>query len=564
MKAMTENAHNVKLCFVLIAYLLVFVQSTVDKSCDVVIVGGTTAAFAAAVSSAAEGVQTCLIEPTDWVGGQLTASGVSAIDFAWETRKVGNKTFPVYKYARMPENITPSFTEILKLTNNTGRCWVSTNCYLPQTMLENALHPLEAKYSKTLRVFRNSVIKRAKYDKKAGIIQSIDVIQRTIKQGVACKGYDILLHSDLPDWYSELNTQRYSKQVTRFVAPLFIDATEWGELMAVSNADYLQGIAEQFDGDVSGKGNPGDDTCGQSTVFGFAEIYNAEKNKEPANPYPVPYPNHYKEVMEHTWELIWTYRRLYSRGTEKPQVGDITLQNYSGNDFPYGYILTSRQETQKTVVDDAWMGGINMTTLKEAEYLAYGWHYWFKQNSTISDYMTLKKDVFGTCHGLVKVPYLRDTRRSIGIDDFVIRIADLSGDFTKSLTGFVYPDRVAIGNYPCDIHSLRHCEYKDYMKNEYQTLPFFIPFRAMTNRVYGNLLVTGKTMAQSFMSNAAVRLHPIEYSSGTATGVAAAYMIKNKLSTTRQAYEQISTIQTIIAKYTPIRWLIEGKYYPEK
>ena len=71
-----------------------------NVACDVVIVGGTTAAFAAAIASAAEGVETCLIEPTDWVGGQLTASAVvtpslqflfdsfsvqPAIDFAWHT-----------------------------------------------------------------------------------------------------------------------------------------------------------------------------------------------------------------------------------------------------------------------------------------------------------------------------------------------------------------------------------------------------------------------------------------------------------------------------------------------
>jgi NADPH-dependent 2,4-dienoyl-CoA reductase/sulfur reductase-like enzyme len=52
-----------------------------EAPCQVVIAGGTTAAFAAAISSAAEGVQTCLLEPTDWVGGQLTASGVPAVDF---------------------------------------------------------------------------------------------------------------------------------------------------------------------------------------------------------------------------------------------------------------------------------------------------------------------------------------------------------------------------------------------------------------------------------------------------------------------------------------------------
>jgi hypothetical protein len=551
------------LSVLLTVFTLVAAHVVVDD-CSVVIAGGTTAAFAAAIASAEQGVKTCLIEPTDWIGGQLTASGVPAIDFAWETRKVGNQTFPVYKYARMHENLPPLFNQILNQTSNTGRCWVSIQCFLPSVMLEKALHPLENKYNTTLKVFRNAVVKRAKADRNAGIIYSMDVIQRTPKSGVQCKGYDRLLHEDLHDWYSESDSDRFSKTVLTFKAPLFVDATEWGELMAVSGADYLQGIAEKFDGDVSGEGEPGDDECGQSTVFGFAEQYHASPVKEPDNPYPVEHPDHYT-LQKLSWDKVWTYRRLYNeKGTDKAQVGDVTLQNYSGNDFPFGYLFLSRQETNKTVQQDQWMGGINIDTLKSAEYLAYGWHYWFKKNSTIADLITMRKQVFGTCHGLVKVPYIRDTRRSIGIDNFVVKVTELSGDFTKSPVGLIYPDRVAIGNYPCDIHSLKGCKYKDYMKNiEYQTLPFFIPFRAMTNRVYGNLMVSGKTMAQSFMSNAAIRLHPIEFSSGTATGVSAAYMIKNKLRTTRQAYEQISTIQKEIQKYTPISWLIEGKQYPQ-
>jgi hypothetical protein len=58
-------------------------KEEVFRDFDVVIAGGTTAAFAAAVASAESGAKTCLIEPTDWVGGQITSSGVPAIDEAW-------------------------------------------------------------------------------------------------------------------------------------------------------------------------------------------------------------------------------------------------------------------------------------------------------------------------------------------------------------------------------------------------------------------------------------------------------------------------------------------------
>src|ERR1700722_1524013 len=51
--------------------------------CDVVIVGGSTAAIAAGIAAAkAEpGLHVVLLEPTDWIGGQLTSSAVCAVDW---------------------------------------------------------------------------------------------------------------------------------------------------------------------------------------------------------------------------------------------------------------------------------------------------------------------------------------------------------------------------------------------------------------------------------------------------------------------------------------------------
>ena len=70
--------------------------------CDVLVVGGSTAAFAAAITAAEAdpGLSVCLTEPTDWVGGQLSASGVSAIDFG--------------AHNSMPENQPRSFRQMLQ------------------------------------------------------------------------------------------------------------------------------------------------------------------------------------------------------------------------------------------------------------------------------------------------------------------------------------------------------------------------------------------------------------------------------------------------------------------
>lgn len=48
--------------------------------CDVLVIGGGTGGTAAAIQSARLGEKTCLVEETDWLGGMITAAGVSSLD----------------------------------------------------------------------------------------------------------------------------------------------------------------------------------------------------------------------------------------------------------------------------------------------------------------------------------------------------------------------------------------------------------------------------------------------------------------------------------------------------
>jgi prophage DNA circulation protein len=89
----------------------------------------------------------------------------------------------------------------------------------------------------------------------------------------------------------------------------------------------------------------------------------------------------------------------------------------------------------------------------------------------------------------------------------------------------------------------------------HDTLPFSIPFRALTHRDLSNLLVAGKTMAQSFLANSATRLHPIEWSSGTACGIAAAEMARTGRTST-QLLADVAALQALVKEKTPIDWTL--------
>ncbi|WP_165068658.1 FAD-dependent oxidoreductase [Paludisphaera rhizosphaerae] len=545
---------------------------TVYADFDVVIAGGTTAAFAAAVAAAESGARTCLIEPTDWVGGQITSSAVPAIDEAWHTikdKKTG-ESYKVFSIARDRVNMTPNFRAMLDATGNPGQGWVSNYCFEPKNFLDQHLLPLEKKLveSGKLVVFRDTVIK--KVDAAGDRITAITAIRRTPRPGVAAGGYDLLPSKDLADWYSPEPSSRFDKEVIRFEAPagrpvVFLDATEWGEVLVLADAPYLQGV-ETEDG-----GRVGDDRCGQSTVYDFVQRFAAEGADEPAGPEGVTgfgYDEFHGKAE--AWNKIWTYRRIKSaKGGGPAAVGDLCLQNWGyspklqagGNDYPFGYLFISKTDAEAQKAD--WKGGVDLAVMAEAERRALGWHHWFKQHAPEGidpRQILLDGSVLGTSHGLAKLPYIRDTRRSIGVDGYVLKGSDLTGSVAKK-TGRRFFDRVALGAYPMDVHPMSTCKMPAYITSAHDTLPFYIPFRALTNEKYGNLLVAGKTMAQSFLANAATRLHPIEWSTGTAAGVAAADMAKNRL-TTRDELERIESLQALVRQKTPTEWTIDGKLYP--
>ncbi|KAJ4462999.1 putative FAD-dependent oxidoreductase [Paratrimastix pyriformis] len=546
--------------------------STAITDCSLVIAGGTTAALAAAISAAKFNTSVCLLEPTDWVGGQMTASGVSAIDFAWHT--LTNPTtkfvYPVYKYARQRENLTPLFTELVSAVGDPGRCWVSTNCYSPGLLLDK-VRPLLAGLP-TLRVFYNTVPKRVTVRQSPGAgdqtvtLTSLTAIQRTPTQG---DGYDRTLSEDLADWYSERPSARFDKRLLAFqpAAPgqdiLFMDATEWGELLVLSGAPYLQGVAERYDGDISGLG--GNETCGQSATYGFSERLNADPQPEPPNPRPRDFGSFFN-FQGYTWDKIFTYRRLVGGGTN-PTTGDLTLQNWSGgNDNAFAYLFLDKQTAAAQAASD-WRGGVSVDALATGEALAYGWHYYYKAHADPGDRLTLDRATWGTATGLVKVPYIRDTRRSVGLGGFVMRVADISGwpDPAGNMTGLAYPDRVALGCYDVDTHpSPKGCPMPGHIGQYYPILPFFVPLRALTNARVGNLLVAGKTMAQSFLTNSATRLHPTEWSTGAAAGAVASFMLQAGVHTTGDLWaDHLAQAQMWAAKATPARWTIEGRLYPQ-
>lgn len=135
------------------------------------------------------------------IRGQLTASAVSAIDFAWHVVKDDKTGFVlnVAEIDRDKPNVTPSFWTMLHSLNTTGRCWVSNFCFPPKELLSVGLEPLmkSKAVSAYLHVFYDTVVKSVKTSND--LILSVEGIQRT-PLSATCEGYDYFLSQDLEDW----------------------------------------------------------------------------------------------------------------------------------------------------------------------------------------------------------------------------------------------------------------------------------------------------------------------------------------------------------------------------
>ncbi|MEI3798555.1 MULTISPECIES: FAD-dependent oxidoreductase [unclassified Chitinophaga] len=165
---------------------------------DVLIIGGGASGTTAGIQAARMGAEVIIIEETTWLGGMLTAAGVSAID--------GNHRLPaglwgefrqqLYKYYGGPDSVA------------TG--WVSNTLFEPH--VGNQVLQQLASAEKKLQVWYNTRWQSVKRENGKWTI--------TVTQG---------------------------KRLRVLTATILIDATELGDVMAAAGAHYRIGMDSRLD-----------------------------------------------------------------------------------------------------------------------------------------------------------------------------------------------------------------------------------------------------------------------------------------------------------------------------
>lgn len=121
---------------------------TPDKTvnCELLVVGGGLSGVATAYEGLLVGRTVCLTEITDWLGGQISSQGTSALD---ERPTQRAKQFYSRGYSELRNRIERKYGKL-----NPGDCWVSDSCFLPRDahkimtqMLKDAEKKVEENYN---------------------------------------------------------------------------------------------------------------------------------------------------------------------------------------------------------------------------------------------------------------------------------------------------------------------------------------------------------------------------------------------------------------------------------
>jgi FAD dependent oxidoreductase/S-layer homology domain len=477
------------------------------ETCDVLVVGGSIGGTSAALAAAQAGMRVCLTEETSWLGGQMTSQGVSEFDENRYIETAGGTA----SYYQLRNGIRKYYRDHFTLSPlgksqrffNPGNCWVSALCFeAPAALhvLDSMLKPFEQEG--LLRVFLRT--------KAASVRISGNRIESVL-------GYQFNTHK----WF-------------QFRARYFLDATDIGELLPLAGAQYVTGAEPRsLTGEPNARSGAGDPNDDQSFTYSFvlARVpHNQNLLAKPAGyaanvkaqPYTLTLDYGHGKFLTYgvfanrpgTPGSFWAYRRLVAAknftGLHAP--ADIALINWPGNDYCGSALLSTNPLAQAE-------------QLRRAKLLALGFAYWLQhdvpRDGGGKGYPDLRLETseVGSADGLSLYPYIRESRRILAVE--TIREQDISDVYQKGPRSKWFPNSVAIGFYPIDIHS---CSKEDFTSG---TKPFQLPVGALVPVRIQNLLAASKDIGTTHITNGAYRLHPIEWAIGEAAGWLAALAVKS-------------------------------------
>ncbi len=513
-----------KTCILLL--LCLFAASPVSAehlTADVVVIGGGCGGCAAAIQAARLGAKVVVLEETEILGGQMTASAVCTLDDRGFTRTGIYREFldEVFEFYRGVEK-------------NINCCYWGGNTI--------ALEPLRG--AEILRqMLENNGVKII-YNIKPVSVKNVDGKIKSVE--FKGKGKDDLL---------------------TVKAKIFIDATECGDFLPMTSARYRVGNSLSPDPSLEGilqditwvavvkkylDGVPPE--LRVKTIppnyYKYLPEFRAIVVKN-GNNWPNGYPynpvthNEYRAIPDLSSDLVVDGSEPYTwKNVTK------TCINWA-NDYPGGtYGAKGQHLSARYLTDMEYRKNIDLSAMeKTLAFIYYMQHELGMEDWSISDegYKSQLTDwtaeeKFKPYTEILKHfpcrPYIRESKRLVGMQTLTVMDVRRDTKLKRSLTNRI--DSVALGEYPIDLHGVTETKYleadlretQDSVPNDWQYVKggiFQIPAGVLIPEKVDGLMAAEKNISVSRVVNGSTRVHPATMLTGQAAGAIAGLAVKHNI-----------------------------------
>jgi len=433
-------------------------QAVLDA--EVLVVGGGTGGTAAALQSARLGARTIVAEPTPWLGGMLSAAGVSATD--------GNHRLPSGIWREFRERIYAHYGGPEAVA--TG--WVSNTHFEPH--VADRIFKEMAAAEPALRVLLRH--------------RFVDVL----KEEGRVRGAVL----------EDLATGRRIEVRAKVV----VDGTDLGDVLARAGAAFDLGLEADS---VSGENAGISASSGVVQDLTWCAIL---KDYGPGADRTIPRPEGY-DPAEFDCSST-SYCRDATR--EKATVDARKMLDYAK--LPGGkYLVNWPNHGNDTYLNVVGLEDVTREEALEAAKARTLRFVYFIQHELGFRNLGLAADEYPTKDKLPLVPYHREGRRLRGVVRFTAR--DIAEPFGPRDP--LFRTGISVGDYPIDHHHKRNPAAPQHLW--FVPVPSFsVPLGTLIPETVDGLLVADKAISVSNVANGTTRLQPVVLLTGQAAGTLAA------------------------------------------
>lgn len=430
---------------------------------SVLVVSGSTGGIAAGLQCARMGVNTVIVEESPWLGGMLSAAGVTATD--------GNHDLPSgiweeFRQALYQHYRTPKL--------NTG--WVSNTLFEP--------HVADSIFKAWAGKLKNLQIQYGWYFDSA-LVNNGKII-------------------------GALFTNRKKEQL-RVMADIVVDASDLGDVYASAGAGYdigMEDAADSGEKEAPGKNNIIQDLTWAAILKDYGKAL-PENRLISSNSFDTAV---LKEFNCATKEAPCPEGKPYDAGTQKVlDYGRLPNRKFMLNWPAHGNDYYQNGIPIKPIDRYAFYAPARKQTMAFVYYIQHILGY---------KHIGLDTTEFPTADHLALMPYHREGRRLKGIVRFTLPFMTQTFSQTQAL----YRTGIAVGDYPVDHH---HGKNPQSPAIHFPGVNSFnIPLGALIPEKLEGMVVCEKGISVSNLANGSTRLQPCVLLTGQAAGVLAALSVK--------------------------------------